>query len=139
MTDKVCIKKGCNWTRTHGYFCQKHRVPERLVDSRPRCAAVGCYLERKNLTMFCGDHQMAMDRPQCYSSARPVEPFRAPLPDRKCNLVIDPKNPKTVDKLRVKWDGFQFVCTKTECRTVGFGVSPGAAIRDWILDDGIPF
>lgn len=134
MADKVCIKKGCNYTRTHGYFCQKHRVIERLVDPGPRCAAIGCFAERKSLTLFCGDHQRAMDRGNgYYASDKPIEPFRAPLPDRKQTARRD--------KLVIKWrsDQKRYEATCHLTNVVGRGATPGEALRAWKTWWEIPY
>lgn len=130
MVDKACIKKGCNWKRTHGYFCQKHRVPEPLLDPGPRCAAIGCRSEPKGQTWFCGDHQRAMDRALgYYASDNPIEPFRAPLPDRRPALPKD-----AAAKLVVKLDRARrhFVAAHPYTGIVGVGQSPGEAIEDFI-------
>lgn len=135
MVDKVCIKKGCNWNRTHGYFCQKHRVVKPLESMGPQCIAVGCRVERPLGSLFCDEHKLAMNRdcsaPTFKAFDAPVEPFRAPLPDLKCNFVIDRKKSACPNKLRVKWDGFQYVCSKEGISTFGFGATPGDAIRNW--------
>lgn len=135
----LCARKGCERKKAYGLFCVEHRVIKPLVDPRERCAARSCFAARPLGSMFCDEHKLAMNRecvsPKAFDTR--IEPFRAPLPDRK--IVIEPKPKSHANKLVVKWDGFQYVCSKTGISTFGFGDSPGAAIRNWQWWWAVPF
>ena len=125
----VCARKGCDRKKSYGLFCFVHKVVKPLESAGPQCIAVGCVVIRPLGSLFCDEHKLAMNRecvsPKAFDTR--VEPFRAPLPDRK--IVVDAKRPG--GKLRVKWDGFQYVCSKEGISTFGFGATPGDAIRNW--------
>lgn len=139
----LCAKKGCERKKAYGLFCVEHRVVKPLESAGPQCIAVGCRVARPLGSLFCDEHKLAMNRdciaPTFKAFDAPVEPFRAPLPDLKCNFVIDPKRSACPNKLVVKWDGCQYVCSKTGISTFGFGDSPGAAIRNWQWWWAVPF
>lgn len=138
----LCARKGCGRKKAYGLFCVEHKPAERLVDPRPRCAAKGCFELRKGMTLFCDGHQRAMDR-ECFSPKAfdtRVEPFRAPLPDRK--IAVKPVYKEiSRDKLSVRWRAdqrrYEAWCRSTN--VVGHGPTPGDAIRNWQFWWDIPF
>lgn len=136
----ICARKGCERKKAYGLFCVEHRVVKPLIDPRPRCAAKGCFELRKGLTLFCDGHQRAMDRdgpaPLFKAFDMRVEPFRAPLPDRKT-----PAKAISRDKLVVKWRAGQrrYEATCRSTNVVGHGATPGDAIRNWQWWWEVPF
>lgn len=128
----LCARKGCEREKEYGLFCVVHRAVKPLESAGTQCIAVGCRVVRPLGSLFCDEHKLAMNRdcraPTFKAFDVPVEPFRAPLPDRKT-----PVGPISRDKLVVKWRAdqkrYEAKCMSTN--VVGHGPSPGAAIRDW--------
>ena len=126
MVDQVCIRKGCNWTRTHGMFCRKHKPLAGPVRGAPVCAAVGCGDARDSLSLFCRDHKLAMYRGNGYYGH---------------NVPSPATEPKPVVKAVVKWcPGYvSYYVARHPDYWNGMGGSPGAALRDMRPDDDQPF
>lgn len=120
MVDQVCIRKGCNWTRTHGMFCRKHKPFSATVAGFPVCAAVGCGEARCSLSLFCSDHKLAMSRGNGYYA------HNVPAPATETKPVV---------KAVVKWCSgpiAHYVATHPDYWS-GVGLSPGAALREMQL------
>lgn len=96
------------------------------------CAAKGCNVTTAR-PFFCTQH-LTVD-----SRIRTAEPeWPRDEPDQVAPHEPEPQQ-KPNEKLRVKWDGFQYVCYHRGTNVTGFGASPGAAIKNWQYWWNIPF